>query len=289
MLMESIQDELINPIKIFEKLFKCHVSFHDYTGFMKKNLRPLSYIHLNIFCATAKKHGEEPCVNFDFHVVQSELFSRRKMLLKMCHAGIVELVVPIFIREQLSGVMFAGPFRISEKDRHDMNVLGKPAGRPVDPELAKIYDQLPEFDSEKIETLKCFAGLIVKNLERYAASLSGAGAMPLGRRDKIKFFIENNFRKSPSLSDIAKYMGLSVPRISQLLSEYFGKGISALVMEAKVRHAERLLSNSFFTMEVIGHECGFSSTSYFFRVFKKMRSCTPADFRERNLAPANIV
>lgn len=280
--MESIQDELITPIRIFEKLFKCHISFHDYTGFMKKNLRPLSYVHFNMFCATAKKYGEEPCVGFDFHSVQSELFSRRKMLFKACHAGIIELVVPIFIREQLSGAMFVGPFRIPETSRRFPDLFGKPGGKPAREDLKLIYEKLPELDSSDSETLKCFAGLIVKNLKRYASSLSGTAVMPLGRRDRIKFFIDNNFRKSPSLYDLARYMGLSVPRISQLLNEFFGKGISVLVMEEKIKHAEKLLCNSYFTMEVIGHECGFSSSSYFFRAFKKIRGCTPAEFRAKN-------
>lgn len=287
--MEPPLEDLVNPIKEFEKLFKCHISFHDYTGLMRKKLRILNYVHLNIFCATAKKDGEEPCVNFDFNVVQSELFSRRKMLFKQCPAGIVELAVPIFIREQLSGVMFVGQFRIAERDRSVLKVYGKSAGRPSNPELRAAYDQLPLLEPEMAETLKCFAGLIVKNLERYIISIGINNFMPLNRRDRINFFIDNNFRKSPSLGDLAKYMGLSVPRISQLLNEYFGKGISSLVMEAKVRHAERLLCNSFFTMEVIGHECGFSSTSYFFRVFKKMCGCTPADFREKNSAQTSIV
>ena len=280
--MESIQDELITPIRIFEKLFKCHISFHDYTGFMRKNLGPLNYVHLNMFCATVKKAGQHPCVSFDFHSVQSELFSRRKMLFKICHANIIELVVPVFIREQLSGAMFAGPFRVSENNSHFSDIFGKPGTKSCAPELKKLYDQLPELDASDSEAVKCFAGLIIKNLERYAFSLSGLAAMPFDRRERIKFFIDNNFRKSPSLSDLAKYMGLSVPRISQLLNKFFGKGISVMVMEEKIKHAERLLCNSFFTMEVIGHECGFSSPSYFFRTFRKMRGCTPAEYRERN-------
>jgi len=280
--MISIHEEITEPIEIFERLFKCHLSFHDYTGAVKKNFRMFNFVHLNRFCESVKKCGESACVSFDFYSAQAELFIRRKAFFKICHAGVLELAVPIFIKEQLSGAMFAGPFRISSATVRVKNVFRKTGTISPNGGLRKIYTQLTELDSVDLETLKCFALLLVRNIERCAAIIAGGGGIPSGRAGKIRFFIENNFRKNPSLSDLAKYMGLSVPRISQLLKEFFGKGISYLVMEEKIKHAERLLCNSYFTMEAIAGECGFSDPSYFFRAFSKLRGITPGAFRKKN-------
>ncbi|OGV38357.1 MAG: hypothetical protein A2020_08240 [Lentisphaerae bacterium GWF2_45_14] len=285
--MTSIHKEIAVQVGIFEKLFKCNLSFHDYTGTMRKNLTTLNFAHLNRFCASVKKfYKHDSCISFDFNLTQSELFSSRKTFFKVCQAGVIELVVPIFIKDQLSGAMFAGPFRIS--DGMPSDIFGKPGSISRDEELKKIYERLPCLKAFELEALKCFAQLFVRNLERYALTFASGCGVPSGRAERIKFFIENNFRKSPSLSDLAKYMGLSVPRISQLLNEFFGKGISALVMEEKIKHAERLLCNSYFTMEAISGECGFSCPSYFFKVFKRLRGCPPAEFRRNNPGPDYI-
>lgn len=282
--MKSLEEEILNPIKIFEQLFQCHVSFHDYTGFMKNNMRRLNYLHLSNFCAIQKKDSERICMNFDFHVVQNELFSRQKSIFKRCHAGIVELVLPVFVKGKLSGAMFVGQFQIAEKDRNILDITAKPISRTAN---SKLLDMIPGFDIEKTKAIKCFAELIVKNLERYTSYLNTPEAFTLNRSERIQLFIDNNFTKNISLEDLAKHMGLSVPRISQLLKKYFGKGFSSLIMDAKMQHAEKLLSNSFFTMEIVGYSCGFSSPSYFFRAFKKTYGCTPHEFRIKSLSKIN--
>lgn len=285
--MKSQEEEILNPIKVFEQLFQCHISLHDYTGFMKKNMRRLNYIHLNNFCAIQKKYHEKACKNFDRNAVENELFNRQKPIFKRCHAGVVELVLPVFIKEKLYGAMFVGPFNITEKDRNILHIIAKPVARAAASKLRATPDIIPEFDIEKIKAMKCFAELIVKNLERYVSCLNTTEPNSLDRRERIKIFIDNNFTKKILLDDLARHMMLSVPRISQLLKKYFDKGISTLVMEAKIRHAEKLLSNSFLTVEVIGYSCGFSSPSYFFRAFRKTHDCTPCEFRKFFLSKIN--
>jgi AraC-like DNA-binding protein len=75
-------------------------------------------------------------------------------------------------------------------------------------------------------------------------------------------------------------MCLSPSRISQLLKEYFNKGFAELLNEQRLGQSEKLLANSYFTIETIARECGFRDSSYFFRVFKTKFGISPGAYRK---------
>ena len=56
----------------------------------------------------------------------------------------------------------------------------------------------------------------------------------------------------------------------------------------RMNHAKKLLLQSnlrITTMENIGQECGFSSRSAFYKVFKSEIGCSPGEFIEREKEP----
>jgi len=86
-----------------------------------------------------------------------------------------------------------------------------------------------------------------------------------------------------TMPQIAKRIGVSSPRLSQLLNDNLNKSFSQFINEFRIEAAKAMLSeNKPQKTEVIAELCGFNSQSTFYSVFKKLTSKTPADFKASN-------
>ncbi len=85
------------------------------------------------------------------------------------------------------------------------------------------------------------------------------------------------------LSDIANHLNILPHHLSQFLNDNLGKSFSLFINEYRIEEAKRLLiSNTNYTIEAIGYDCGFNSKSTFFTTFKKITGTTPANYKIAN-------
>lgn len=91
-----------------------------------------------------------------------------------------------------------------------------------------------------------------------------------------------------SIEDMAARSGYCSSRFLQLYRQYFRTSPIDELVGARMQNAQRLLYNADMTVDEISAKCGFSSASYFSRMFKKRYGCPPTKFwdRERNKAAA---
>jgi AraC-like DNA-binding protein len=86
-----------------------------------------------------------------------------------------------------------------------------------------------------------------------------------------------------SMPQIAKRLGMSTPRFSQLLNDNLNKSFSVFINEFRIEAAKlMIMSNPTQTMENISEQCGFNSQSTFYSVFKKHTKLTPAKYKVEN-------
>lgn len=77
----------------------------------------------------------------------------------------------------------------------------------------------------------------------------------------------------------------NIPRhhLSHILNTRLQKGFTDFINEYRIRHACLLLlddTKQHFTIEALGHECGFGSKASFNRAFKKHTGCTPSEYKQ---------
>lgn len=83
-----------------------------------------------------------------------------------------------------------------------------------------------------------------------------------------------------TMPQVAKRMGMSVPKFSQLLNDNLAKSFPQFVNEYRIDEAKLMLRESpQQTMENISEACGFNSQSTFYSTFKKLTDTTPAKFK----------
>lgn len=97
-----------------------------------------------------------------------------------------------------------------------------------------------------------------------------------------QMMIEEELFKNPNLKlpDVAKKLNILPHRLSQLINDNLGKSFPSFLNEYRINEAKKQLqTNSNFSLDAIGYECGFNSKSTFYSTFKKITGTTPAKFK----------
>lgn len=100
--------------------------------------------------------------------------------------------------------------------------------------------------------------------------------------EKINRHIESGYmRQDLYIDSIAEYLGKSPAYISHLYKRHTGTTILDKIVDVRMAHANNLLLTTELSVTEISERTGFSSSSYLFKVFKKINGVTPNEFRGR--------
>ena len=81
--------------------------------------------------------------------------------------------------------------------------------------------------------------------------------------------------------DLAQWLRITPGYVSILCKKYSGKSFSDLKLSFQFEQAEKLLQSSNMNIEEIALSCGFNSSNYFVRQFKKNYKITPGAYRKK--------
>ncbi|WP_340025752.1 helix-turn-helix domain-containing protein [Paenibacillus sp. FSL K6-1096] len=90
---------------------------------------------------------------------------------------------------------------------------------------------------------------------------------------------EDYMKPQLSLNQIADELGMSPIYISRLYKQQTMKSIVDVILEVRMREVCALLENTDLPVTSIAERCGFTSSSYLHRMFKRSFGTTPTDFR----------
>jgi len=101
------------------------------------------------------------------------------------------------------------------------------------------------------------------------------------RRIKQIFdYMNKNFRNDISLNDISHLVNMHEVSLSRFIKKRTGKNFIDCLNEIRIGQVCRLIIDTTQSISEIAYNCGFNNISYFNRVFKKKKGCTPKEFRE---------
>jgi AraC-like DNA-binding protein len=86
-----------------------------------------------------------------------------------------------------------------------------------------------------------------------------------------------------SIKEVASRVGLSPTRAKQVFRATYGCGIMAYFNQLKIRQAKRLLCDPSLTVDQVSKKLGFSTASYFSRVFHQHTGRSPLAFRNGSI------
>jgi AraC-like DNA-binding protein len=143
-------------------------------------------------------------------------------------------------------------------------------------------DQKQGFDS----VLELMSILHDLSLSRNMRTLSGAtfNHVELSYKSRriglVVDFMNQNFQKSISLSEVAKLANMTEPSFSRFFKTKTGISFIDSLLEIRLGNASRLLIDTTQSISEVAYSCGFNNISNFNRIFRKKKGCTPKEFRE---------
>jgi AraC-like DNA-binding protein/quercetin dioxygenase-like cupin family protein len=154
-----------------------------------------------------------------------------------------------------------------------------------DPELKASFWQLADYlMAERPRPQAIVTGLLLALLGRAVDLMEQMPASPATQADvveRMRRFLLARVCERASVDEVARSVCLSTTRAKQLFRQTHGCGILAYFNQLKIWQAKRLLGASSLTIEQVSRKLGFSSPSYFTRVFQRYTGEAPTDFRQQ--------
>lgn len=99
--------------------------------------------------------------------------------------------------------------------------------------------------------------------------------------DQIKAYIDSNFHKDISLTDISIHFNLSISYISTLFSNEMGINYKSYLNDLRIEKAKLMIKdNPDIKIKDLALKCGFNNSNSFIRRFKKVEGISPGKYIE---------
>lgn len=153
--------------------------------------------------------------------------------------------------------------------------------------MLDIYEEY--FKGTELSELKVYVKLIEMLIAVYEGEilsqkkLSGITDEKLGEyNERIGFilkYIEKNYTEDLTLDKLAEISGYSKFHFSRIFKRYVGISHTDYVSKVRVNAVQQLLLDPELSITEVAMNSGFSSISSFNRIFKKIKHCTPSEFK----------
>lgn len=99
--------------------------------------------------------------------------------------------------------------------------------------------------------------------------------------DRVLCYAMDHYKEKIPLEKIAEVAHMTTSAFCRYFKLRTKRSFSEFILELRIQNASSLLLNSDYTVEQVALECGFESSSYFYRVFKKVKKETPSSYQKR--------
>jgi len=95
----------------------------------------------------------------------------------------------------------------------------------------------------------------------------------------VKEYLDKNYASKITLDMLAERFYINKFYLTRIFKEQFGESVTGYLLQVRITRAKHLLRFTDKPIEEIAHECGMHDANYFSRIFKKVESVTPGEFR----------
>lgn len=224
------------------------------------------YIHSN-------SHMASKCLICDYALLK-ECKEKKQPVSHICHAGLLDIAIPIMHNQSILGYIMLGQLKVDDNFKNIKQKLSSD-GLDVD-KLEVLYNNLPIKKEEFIKSIINLATILAKHL------LLDNIVKPknLSTLDTLVEFINENIHSPLSVEYIAQQNFVSVSLIYKLFYKNFNTSVKDYINKRRCELALSLLMFSDKSLNDVAFEVGFSSLSYFSKVFKKLYGVSPLKYRQ---------
>ncbi len=221
--------------------------------------------------------GYERCYQCDLQAIQ-KMDNHFEPYRYRCHAGIIDIVIPVRERGQLVTVIQVGQFLDADDIPAQMEQMRKACSWHHQKEaLEHAFLELPRLSPGKIKAC----------LEIMNACVSEVRLEGLFDREeqtdvqRLIIFINNSFARKLTLDDIAQALAMSKSKLCALACQISpDMTVMKLLTKRRIQIAKRLLLQSTASIRDVAEQVGIDDYNYFTKVFKNQVGLTPTAYRK---------
>ena len=206
----------------------------------------------------------------------------RQSLQYLCHAGMIDLAVPVFVDDEHIATINCG--QVPPEPPTEAGAARLLARHPYlateQAALCKAYYSTPTVTNEQlVNALRlfiffadyfCAVGHRLKDATQHREN-DGI--------DKAQWYLRRHFREQISLEETARQVHYAPAYLSTLFRKVAGMTYTDYVQRLRIAEAKRLLATTQQGITEIAGEVGFNSLTHFNRVFRKLEGRAPSSYR----------
>lgn len=229
------------------------------------------------FCLEMQKNClfAEACEKSN-HMYFNKAMESNDIQLYHCHAGLVEVAIPLLVNNQTIGYAMLGQIT----DINDYSKLRKEVSAKVTKYNMTLSDKIEDImflSKEKIEACSkllnaCVSYILANQLITYKKDTL---------LSNIDNFINDHLENITPL-DICHEFGMSRTSLYNLFKETYKLGVSEYILSLKITNAKNLIIQNKLKIHEIATLCGFNDYNYFTKVFKNKTGFSPRKFKKLN-------
>jgi AraC-like DNA-binding protein len=249
--------------------------FRDFAEITRHELSTARYNHTCAYCLFVKSdpRRNEKCFFQDVTLARTLMEKQDAPLLRYCHAGVCEVLVPI--RElgsaQLLGIIFCGQARTAKSE--------------LITEKQPAVASLPLVTESHLLAVAQVVHQYCRAIASLASALAESRRHSLEPRDvanRAMSLLHTRYREPLDLTTVARAVSLSPSRFAHLLKEVTGHSFTHLLRSVRMGEACQLLMLTDLKIHEIASRVGYNDAAYFHRMFRRLHGLTPLEYRHRH-------
>ena len=161
---------------------------------------------------------------------------------------------------------------------------GNEKNRAINVLVKEIYQELEEqrsgYEMAVQRKLSSILEYIFFNMEQFPKVESTRIQINTQIRiQKMLSYIYEHYRENITLEEIARAADISRSEAGRCFKRYMNCSPIDALIQYRLQVARGLLNETTLSLEEIGDSCGFHSTNYFSRRFRKEYGCSPSQYR----------
>lgn len=222
------------------------------------------------FChkITNTKVGEMKCNHSDRDMLERCTREKRPVS-HVCHAGVLDTVVPILKNGFVAGYIMLGRVRL-KKNPAEIKELLHWADDPE--EIVKHYKNLTYLSQSQLDAIiHLISHILFEN------------AVEIDYDEFINYatdYIENNIAADLSVKNLCKTLHVSKNILYKKFDDFYGCTVNEYITKRRLHKAELMLRNTGQNIAAISQAVGFYNYTYFSKLFKAYTGLTPSEYRK---------
>lgn len=267
-------DSIRKLLRDFYQLTGINISF---ASFDYKYVVSLNRID-NSFCKKLRvnPYMDKKCLECD-RIAFETAEKTRDFYIYECHAGLTEAISPVIDSGRIIGYLFMGKVLMEKPTKEAWDkIAGNFKDYELDfDELERCFYQCPSLNREKIEAAARIMDISAKYI--CLTKLAKLKSRPL--IENIKEYINDNLDKNITTLELSKRFNISQSHLCHTVRQELGMTISEYKLHKRIEKASDLLEKTEIPIKDIAEATGFNDQNFFAREFKKVKNCTPTQYR----------